>query len=195
MDDFEELQQAPTITCVQHVSNHYKVMITQSFGDVQNYDIAYNTLLEASEDDTIEFVVNTNGGNLYALNQLIAGIQQTEAHTIATITGTAASCGSMLSLFCDEIRVLPLGEMLVHYASAGMPVSKISDGIKAATFLSKQMEKTFRLCYSGFLTEEEIIQCLNGTEMHLDSDEINERLERLMEYRESVIESISATKH
>jgi ATP-dependent protease ClpP protease subunit len=195
MNEELETQAEPLIVCTQHVSNHYKIMISQSFGEVQNYDSAYNTLLEATEDDVVEFVINTFGGNYYALTQLISGIMQTDAHTIATITGTAASCGSMLALSCLEIRVLPMGEILIHNGSASSPTSKIADSVKATLFLSKQMERSFRMIYAGFLTEEEIVQCLNGAEMHMDSDEINGRLEKLQEYRESMVESQTAVKH
>lgn len=187
----QELTQEPMITCTQNISNHYRINITQAFGEVQQYDSAYATLVEAGENDVVEFVINTNGGNYYALLQLIAGIQQTQAYTIATITGTAASCGSMLALSCDKIGVLPMGEILIHNGSAGMPMSKIADGVKATLFLQKQMEKSFRTIYSGFMTEDEIVQGLNGVEFHMDSDEINERLEKLMEYREAVVESLS----
>jgi ATP-dependent protease ClpP protease subunit len=195
MNEELELTQEPMITCTQTVHNHYRVMMSDVFGDVQLYDSVYNTLIEAQGTDVVEFIINNNGGNYFALAQIISGIQQTEALTVATITGTAASCASMLSVCCDQIQVLPLGEMMIHHASAGMPLSKMSDGVKATLFLQKQLEKSFRMCYSGFLTEEEIVQCLNGAEMHMDADEINERLEKLQEYREAVLESQTAAKH
>jgi len=187
MNELEPQGNEPMITCSQRTSNHYRVMISQDFGAVEDYDTVYTTLVEAQEEDTVEFCINSNGGSYDAFLSILAGIQQTQARTIATITGNANSCGSMLSLSCDELRVLPLGTMLVHHASTSMPMSKMNDGMKATLHLVKQLEKSFRLCYTGFLSEEEILTCLEGAEIHLDAAEIEERFEAMVEYRESTL--------
>ena len=155
--------------------HQHTVPIDEPVVNPSYYRAVVQMLLESSEDDTVYFHVNSPGGMLSGLWTLIEAIKNTDAHTVAVLTGECASAASILALHCESVIVTDSASMLAHnvsYSTGG----KGSDIISHTQHIAKTSEKLIRDTYTGLLQEFEILDILNGRELYLDCDEIRERL-------------------
>ena len=51
-------------------------------------------------------------------------------------------------------------------------------------FVDKQLNEAFKAFYLGFLTEEEMTQVIDGTDFWMGADEIQERWNNYLSYKE-----------
>ena len=128
-----------------------------------------------SEHDTVKFKISSPGGDLNGLVTLLDAIHTTEALVIAHIVGECHSAASMFALNCPHILVSPLANMLVHFVSFGSG-GKAQDIKNHVEHVTTYSEKIFRETYKYFLSDIEMQQVIEGKELWLQSDEIEERL-------------------
>ena len=140
------------------------------------YRQVVNAINNTSEQDVIEFEINSGGGRLDGLCSLLSAMKRTSAEKIALINGDCHSAASMLALACDAAVVSPYASMLVHNASGGT-LGKIADMRGQLEHLNNFTDELFRDTYKLFLSEEEIEDCLGGKELWLNASQIIERLQ------------------
>ena len=133
-------------------------------------------MLEANEEDVVQLLIASPGGRLDGLNVLLEGIRATSAHVVGVSLGEASSAAAILALNCDETVVTNSSEMLIHNVRYGT-FGKASDISAHVLHTNKMAERLFRETFAGYLTEQEIVQVLDGREMFLDPDEISQRLQ------------------
>jgi ATP-dependent protease ClpP protease subunit len=158
-----------TAQCIQ-------VSIDEEIKEASYYRQVAQAIRDTSEGDIIEFDICSPGGRLDGLQVLLSAIYSTPAETIAKINGDCSSAASMLALHCDGVVVSPFATMLVHNVSYATGYSKNADIKNMVEHISEYSEKLFRDTYEYFLTEEEIVKCLDGLQLYLNADEISERL-------------------
>jgi ATP-dependent protease ClpP protease subunit len=137
---------------------------------------------QLSEHDSVKFIINSPGGDLDGLVSILHAMKASEVETHAEITGICHSAASMLALSCDNIFVSPYATMMVHYVSFGAigQGAHVRDRVKHTLDFT---EALFKDTYSGFLTDSEISEVIEGKELWMGAEEISKRLERLIEYR------------
>jgi ATP-dependent protease ClpP protease subunit len=163
---------------IEHqVSTRLVVPIDSSFREPSYYRMVAQKISELGEGDVVEFEINSPGGSLGGLVTLLHAIRNTEAETIAVVIGDAYSAASLLALACNSITVGPYGNFLCHSASFGTR-GKTADVRGHVNHTANYAESIFRDCYEHFLTEDEITDVLEGKELYLNYEQINERLER-----------------
>ena len=153
------------------------VPIDDAFREPSYYRMVCQKISELGEGDIVEFEINSPGGSLGGLVTLLHAVRSTEAETVAVVVGDAYSAASLLALACDSISVGPYANFLCHSASFGTR-GKTADVRGHVNHTADYAETIFRNCYEYFLTEEEITDVLEGKELYLNYDQINERLER-----------------
>jgi ATP-dependent protease ClpP protease subunit len=158
-----------TAQCIQ-------VSIDEEIKEASYYRQVAQDIRDTSEGDIIEFDICSPGGRLDGLQVLLSAIYSTPAETIAKINGDCSSAASMLALHCDGVVVSPFATMLVHNVSYATGYSKNADIKNMVEHISEYSEKLFRDTYEYFLTEEEIVKCLDGLQLYLNADQISERL-------------------
>lgn len=165
----------------QSTSHLFLVHINTEIRNAEHYSQIFDLLLEAGEEDTVHFLIESPGGDLAGLNTLLEGIKMTEAHVVGVIVGAAHSAASILALNCHEVVVCSGAEMLCHAARTGFG-GKLAD-LEAYTSHSKKVtHKLMKESYKGFLTDLELEKVLDGKEMWLDAEEIQDRLEQRAKY-------------
>ena len=161
------------------------VCIDEGIEEASYYRYVSQAINELTVDDTLQFFINSPGGTFSGLSTLLSSMDYSGCNTVAVIQGDCSSAASMLALSCHEIQVSPLASMLVHFVSYG------SEG--AASHIKAHVDHTqkvtggvFRNIYEGFLTEEEIVSCIEqDRQIWLDSEQIIQRLENRLEYFKS----------
>lgn len=151
------------------------VHLDEEIKEPSYYRAVIQKLVELNECDTVKFFVNTPGGDLAACRALCTAINASNAHSTAILIGQASSAGSFITLSCDEVIVTPASSFLCHAAKYGNQ-GKAGDMRAYVDFSTEYLERFYREAYAGFLTEEEIEQVLDGKEMHMHAEEIEERL-------------------
>ena len=161
------------------------VCIDEAIKEASYYRYASQAINELTEDDTLQFFINSPGGTFSGLSTLLSSMDYSCCNTVAVIQGDCSSAASMLALSCHEIQVSPLASMLVHFVSYGSVGA--ASHIKAhVDHTQKVTEGVFRNIYEGFLTEEEIVSCIEqDRQIWLDSEQIIQRLENRLEYFKS----------
>ena len=173
----------PSIHAIPKQGFHYIVSITDDFDEPKYYDEVVALLSTASEEDTITFNINSNGGYVSSLAMLLTWKSMCKAYQIHVLSGNASSAASAFFLSnADEYVVSDMASMMVHEYQTSNGGSN-SNVIKQATHTAKENEKFIRSCYEYFLTEAEIEDTLKGVEHYLSADEIRERLQKREEIK------------
>ena len=173
----------PSIHAIPKQGFHYIVSITDDFDEPKYYDEVVALLSTASEEDTITFNINSNGGYVSSLAMLLTWKSMCKAYQIHVLSGNASSAASAFFLSnADEYVVSDMASMMIHEYQTSNGGSN-SNVIKQATHTAKENEKFIRSCYEYFLTEVEIEDTLKGVEHYLSSDEIRERLQKREEIK------------
>jgi len=161
------------------------VYIDEGFREPKYYRRVADRIAGLGSNDEVKFIINSPGGRLDGLVTLLDALQQTDANSVAIISGEAHSAASILALNCNQVYVSDYSTMLVHNVSFGA-VGKGSDVRDQVKHTLDFSERIFRQTYTGFLSEDEIDQVLNGKEIWLVGEEIAERLENKIKYLESL---------
>ena len=173
----------PSIHAIPKQGFHYIVSITDDFDEPKYYDEVVALLSTASEEDTITFNINSNGGYVSSLAMLLTWKSMCKAYQIHVLSGNASSAASAFFLSnADEYVVSDMASMMVHEYQTSNGGSN-SNVIKQATHTAKENEKFIRSCYEYFLTEAEIEDTLKGVEHYLSADEIRQRLQKREEIK------------
>lgn len=170
----------------QQIAN-YKVPIDGSFREPAFYRGVINMLMNASEQDTVAFMINSPGGSLSGLLSLLEALNMTNANTVALVVGTASSAASMFALHCNEVYVGDNATFLCHNISYGTG-GKGSDVLAHVQHTTSSASKLLRKTYKHFLSEIEITDMINGKEIYMESDEIVERLQQREELTQAELE-------
>ena len=154
--------------------NIIRVYITTDIGDPWMYNELVHILDTAKFNQTVEFVINTNGGQLRSASMIMDAIRNTNATTVALLSGTVASAGTMVALSCDELVVGNYLEFLIHLYSGGI-YGKGQELKAQQNFEEKQIERMFKDVYGGFLTDEELDVVISGSDLYFDEQEVLRR--------------------
>lgn len=159
-----------TLTCIT-------VPIDEGVKEAIYYRQVAKAIAELGDQDQVEFEISSPGGYLDGLISILTAMERTNATTVAHINGDCHSAASMLAMNCDVVYVSPYASMLVHFVQFGAS-GKGTDVLSKVSHIYETCEKLFRNTYKHFLTEKEILQCIEGMELWLTADDIKARLER-----------------
>lgn len=151
-----------------------EVFIHRDIADPCVYNELVYLLANADADETVILHLNTLGGLLDSANLIVNAIQNTKARTVASLTGTVASAGTIIALACDDISVSDYVAWMTHNYSGGM-AGKGHEMKAHQKFVDKNLNEYFKAIHKGFFTPEEIEDIIDGKDMWLGKDEILSR--------------------
>lgn len=150
------------------------IYLTDEINIPFNYSEACHRLINLSDDYTVIIYMNTPGGVVSTGLMLVDAINRTKAWVIGDLVGDVASVGTIISMACDELRISPELTFMIHNYSGGM-FGKGNEMKARQNFVDDHLNKTFRKYYQGFLTEEEIDKVIEGTDMWMGAEEVQNR--------------------
>ena len=137
-----------------------------------------NAIYSAGSNDVIEIRVSgCPGGSADTIQTIIHALIATPAHTVCVLSGTNSSAATMIPLVCSEVITTPYTSMMCHSVSGGN-FGTMANQERSAVFFSKLYSELMDDIYANFLTESELDDLKKGLEIYLDSESIQERLER-----------------
>ena len=167
--------------------------ITQSFNIIRVYltDEGVNgtdshleqleAILDATANDVVEvYCLGCGGGSADSILMLLNALANSPAHTVTILEGHNASAASMPMMVTDDVRVGMYSSVMFHSVAGGVAGS-MTNTAEAAKFYEQNYNKFFADLYNEFLTTEELELIRNGREIYMNSEELQERLERRAE--------------
>lgn len=158
------------------VDRHF--YITGPIDDEEDYIDLIDALYTGKGNETIIIHLNTPGGRLDIAMQIINAIKGSDAEVITLADGEVASAGSLILFSSTQIAIQPYSYIMLHDGSEGTR-GKLNENLKQAQFSHKLITKLYKDIYIPFFSEEEIEQVLEGKDLWLMSEEVNERLKKI----------------
>ena len=172
---------AGIVTVRPNVANMHIIRLDSEVGEPKEYRQVFETLATASESDCVFMELNTPGGQVHSMLQIVQAIRDCKAKVVANVH-YAASAGSVIALACDDIQINQHAVMMVH-APSWCQYGKFHEQLTYADFQSKVIPGVFFDVYSTFLSDQEIRQVLGGADMWLTAPEISARLKKWVPMR------------
>lgn len=141
------------------------------------------TLLRGVEEhDGVIIRINSPGGRFDIAAQIVNAIRECQGSVVAVLEQECASAATLVFLACSQWQVQPWAEMMIHNASYGAwgKAHEVSSRVRST---DDRMSKVLREVYDGFLSEEEIEDVLKGQDIYLTAEDIESRLESVIEIR------------
>lgn len=182
MSDFDPTISRPSIFAKPLMLTEYTVHFSQEFEHPSYYDEVVSLLMSAEEGDQINFMINNFGGRVDTLNGILNAMSLTNATVNGYLIGQGCSCASVLFLACHNYVVGDNTTLMIHEQSFWVG-GKANETKKQHEHYQKQNERFIKVTYQGFLTDEEIANCLKGEDFYFEDWEIKERLTKREELR------------
>lgn len=170
-------------TVKQEARNIYTFHLDNELIEPEAYRDLFTILQDMGELDEMNLMINAPGGRLDACAQMVNLIQNTKGTVIGHLCGPSASAHTFIFLACQSWVVYPHSSMMLHCYSGGV-YEKGHEILKSAKATQFFFEELVSDVYYPFCTEEEIALILDNKDIHIHAKEIDERLIRLLEYRE-----------
>jgi ATP-dependent protease ClpP protease subunit len=153
---------------------HTDVYLTDGIDEPSEYNELCHTLRTAHKGDTITLHLNTPGGHVDSAFMIVDAIKASKAKVTANLSGTVASAGTIIALACDTLTVADHTSFMIHNYSAGM-VGKGHEMKARQEFMDKSLNTAFKEFYSGFLTDKEMEEVIDGKDYWIGKSEVLER--------------------
>lgn len=155
--------------------------LSDELGGPEEYNELCHYLREAQSDEVVMLYLNLPGGVVDSAFMIIDAIKHSKARVIARLSGTVASAGTIIALSCDEIEVTDFLSFMCHNYSGGLQ-GKGHEMRARQLFTDKHLEGAFTTIYAGFLTDEEMKTVIDGADMWMGPEEVQERWLKRKEY-------------
>ena len=149
--------------------------LTDSIAEPAEYNELCFKLKSASPAEVFTLIINTPGGYIDAATMIVDAIKESKAKVIAHISGTVASAGTIITLACDEVEVADHTAFMIHNYSGGV-VGKGHEMKAHQEFVDANLNRSFRIFYKGFLSEDEMDDVIDGKDLWMGKEEVVSRL-------------------
>ena len=146
------------------------------------YDF-FTTLRTSTQEDVVFLHINSQGGSVATMTQVISAIKSSPSTVIGVAEGEVSSAAAMIFFSCHGFQVADYAQFLVHNGMGGY-IGKPHDHLAAADSHHMRTKKWMKGVLSPFFSKKEIKQVMNGREFYLDADEVVERLQKAMQEAE-----------
>lgn len=175
----------------KHTSQQHEFYLSGVITDASEYVDWFDTIRNAQADDVIRIYINSPGGDLYTTLQFLRVIGDTQATVVTSVEGACMSAATMIFLHGHMQEVTPHSLFMFHNYSAGV-FGKGGEMYDQLQFERTWSEKFMREVYADFLTEEEIQSMMHNKDIWMDSEQVVERLNKLVEKRNQEAEKLTA---
>ena len=186
LNRFHDIAVDPAPIFAEPVAFRYTVHLDDEFGEKGCYRSVINLLTDATENDSIIFLLNNHGGSMDVILPLINMLEVTQAHTVALCTGSQSSAATIFAMYCDEIVALDFSAMMLHEVQTGH-FGTMSNVSRDVDNTKQRNERLINEAYGGFLEPSEIEDLLRGVEIYLSDEEIRARAPKRKAWRDEFL--------
>lgn len=163
----------------------HTVFIDESIAETTYYRSVISILNSAQENDSIQMIIDTNGGLGSTAMTLTHAMDSCKAKITGVLSGNCKSAGTIIALHCHDWEIGHGLDWLAHTASFGIG----GEANKVAKWHDHEQKLIHDLLfreYEGFYTKEEIDEIAEGNDSMLTPVEVGERLEKFSIHKASL---------
>lgn len=153
--------------------------ISEGISSPEKYIDMVHRIRMAGPTETVCIHLNSPGGCIDTGVQIINAMRASEANIVTSVESEAHSLATMIFLAGDEMVVHDDCVMMFHNFSAGA-YGKGHELKASVKGVSDWCESLMRRLYIPFLSEKEFDRLLSGEDIWMQSDEIRERLVKMV---------------
>lgn len=150
---------------------HTDAYILDGIDEPAIYNELCHLLRVAERGDTFTLHLNTPGGLIDSAFMIVDAIKASKAKVTAYLTGTVASAGTLITMACDAVVVADHTSFMIHNYSGGLG-GKGHEMKARQEFVDRSLNNAFVAFYTGFLTEQEMKDVIDGKDMWMGKDEV-----------------------
>lgn len=154
--------------------HHTDVYLTDGIEEPAEYNEFCHVLRHAEKGDTVSVYINTPGGIIDSAFMMIDAMKNSKAKVTAHLSGTVASAGTIIALAADSLVVADHTSFMIHNYSGGMG-GKGHEMKARQEFVDSSLNTAFKAFYTGFLTDTEIANVIDGKDMWMGKDDVLRR--------------------
>lgn len=158
----------------------YHFDLVGEIGEAVDYTELLDALRDATEDDVVHIHINTPGGALSTVAQILHNIALCSGTVVTEAEGQVSSGGSLIFFSGHQLIVGPFSEFLAH-SPAGGQFGKVHDQLDGGKHLEAYARGLYETAYSPFYSKKEINAILRGKELHETASQVEARLKRVEE--------------
>jgi ATP-dependent protease ClpP protease subunit len=156
----------------------HDLYLTGEIKAADQYTDWFELIRSGSKSDIITIHINSYGGDLFTAIQLMRCIQESDAIITASVEGACMSAATMVFLQAQSFEISDHSAFMFHNYS-GIAVGKGAEMFAQVSFEKKLIDKMMKKVYSGFLSDTEIKDVLEGKDLWLDGEEVILRLKAM----------------
>jgi ATP-dependent protease ClpP protease subunit len=150
---------------------HTDAYILDGINEPAVYNELCHMLRTAERGDTFTLHINTPGGMVDSAFMLVDAIKSSKAKVTGYLTGTVASAGTIITMACDNLIVADHTSFMIHNYSGGAH-GKGHEMKARQEFMDASLNSAFKSFYTGFLTDIEMQDVIDGKDMWMGKDEV-----------------------
>lgn len=154
----------------------------------QEYIDWFDTIRNATANDTIRIYINSPGGAVDTAIQFMRVLSETEATVVCSVEGSCMSAATMIFLCAQEFEITPHSLFMFHNYSGGI-FGKGGEIFDQAVFEREWSSRFLSHIYKDFLTELEIKSLLDNKDMWLHSEDVLVRCQNLAKARTKAMQA------
>lgn len=158
------------------LGNLYEFYLSGELLEPSEYISWFDTIRNASAQDSVKIYINSPGGDLYTAIQFLRAMGESAAHITCSVEGACMSAATLIFLTADAQEVTAHSAFMFHDYSSGV-FGKGGEQYDQIQFERKWSEAFLKEAYSGFLTEAEITSMLHNKDIWMTSQEVVARLQ------------------
>lgn len=158
--------------------------------DIKEYIDFFRALRDARATDEVILHINCYGGDCTTAFQIIDNLKITQATVTISVEGNCCSAATMVALAGDQWDIMPHSYFMVHSYSK-LNYGKRNEINASNDFDKKWLDESFREIYKGFMSSEEIEECLEGKDFYFTANEV---IDRLNNYKKDDIDRQEVTQ-
>jgi len=174
-------EQRGLIRTITQQANTHLIFIDDDIIEPSNYRDVIHCLATCSDNDSVNLLVNSHGGQTDSIWQIIEAMKGCHGDVSVTVIGAAYSAASMLACMAPECYIAGSATFMLHTAHYGS-IGTVPNVQGQTDFATKQINKMLDQAYKGFLTEKEMDELKKGKEFWFDSEEAGKRMAKRYKY-------------
>ena len=171
----------PTITSTKRTDGvdgvHVTVQLVGEIGPITQYLELLAVLDAATENDEVEIVIDTPGGDVYTTAAIVERMENCRGNVITTASGLVASAGSYLWFFGKEKRVNRWAKFMIHcslHGDSGRSLSILETSEKLVKYMK---ELGLEMLGAGLITRAQYVDVFeNKADVELTASSVRAKL-------------------
>lgn len=167
----------PTGAYERPIARRLDFYLTGDIKEAKEYNDWFQMLRMAQPHDSVNFHINSNGGDIFTAIQMMKTMTESHATITASSEGMCMSAATFIFLTADICEIADHSHFMFHNYSTGN-WGKGHEILANALADDRWARHLLRKVYDGFFTPTEIEKIIEGKDYWLGPEDVHKRLQK-----------------